>query len=86
LATLRHLRSWHISCGISIRLGGDRQFCNKLGGFDDPMVGFGGELSIYSRYVFLFHIISASYFKRVEEPLSPKKKMEKKKELCKRRI
>jgi hypothetical protein len=46
----------------------------------DPMVGFGGELSIYSRYVFLFHIISASYFKRVEEPFFPKKKKTKKRD------
>jgi hypothetical protein len=49
------------------------------------MVGFGGELSIYSRYVFLFHIISASYFNRVEEPLSPKKKMEKKKRVMQKK-
>jgi hypothetical protein len=34
--TLRLLRSWHISCGISIRLGGDRQFCNNLVGYYIP--------------------------------------------------
>ncbi len=50
------------------------------------MVGFGGELSIYSRYVFLFHIISASYFKRVEEPFFPKKKKRKKKEMKKKNL